>query len=154
MANEPGSLYNSGNLPILTDGQVTGNMSWPVDTQIAGGAAPQGAALNAFSASAGPFGIVAAAGATQGGATAIPSTIQRVMVTVTASTEGIILPTAATGRVRRVFVPGTVGVKIYPPLGASIDTGSANAPITLAAGKGIEFTASDTTHWKTSMKSA
>ena len=35
-----------------------------------------------------------------------------------------------------------------------IDAGASNASITLAAGKGIEFTATDTTHWKTSMKSA
>lgn len=153
MALSP-SGFNTIGLPLLSDAQVTSGMLVVVDTEIANGSAPQGAALTVNQISAGAFGTVAAAGATQGNATALPTTAQRILVTVTASTEGVILPTAATGKVRRIFVPGTVGAKIYPPVGGFIDAGSQNASITLAAGKGIEFTASDATHWKTSMKGA
>lgn len=154
MANAPTPGYNAQNLPFLADSQVAGNMTVAADTQTGGGSAPAGAALTVNQLSAGAFGVVAAAGATQGNATALPTNAQRVMVTVTASTEGVVLPTPATGKVRRIFVPGTVGVKIYPPLHCFIDAGASNAAVTLAAGKGIEFTASDATHWKTSMKGA
>lgn len=92
---------------------------------------------------------VAAAGASQGNATAISSTANNVKVTVTASTEGVKLPTAALGRQILVMVPGTVGVKVYPATGASIDAGSANASQTLAAGKSALFTAVSTTQWVT-----
>lgn len=154
MANEPGANFNTGSMPILTDAQVAGNMAAPFDTNVAGGSAPQGAALTVNQISGGAFGVVAAAGASQGTATALPTNAQRVLITVTASTEGVLLPTPSTGKVRRLFVPGTVGARIYPPLHCFIDAGASNASITLAAGKGIEFTGSDATHWKTSMKSA
>lgn len=153
MANSP-SGYNSVGLPILTDAQTAGGMFVVVDTELPGGSSPQGAAVSLNSISGGTFGVVAAFGATQGNATVIPALTQRVQVTVTASTEGVMLPVSSTGKVRRLFVPGTVGVKIYPPVGGAIDALSLNAALTLAAGKGIEFTGTDATHWRTSMKGA
>lgn len=92
---------------------------------------------------------LAAAGASQGNAASIASTANVVYVTVTASTQGVKLPTAALGRQIQVMVPGTVGVKVYPATGATIDTGSANAAQTLAAGKSTLFTATSTTAWRT-----
>jgi hypothetical protein len=146
--------YNTAGLPILADGALTGNMTVAADTQAAGGAAPQEIALTLNQMSAGAFGVVAAAGATQGGATALPLLAQNVMVTVTASTEGVILPAPTTGKVRRIFVPGTVGVKVYPPAHCFLDTGASNVAIVLAAGKGNIYIATDTTHWKTMVKGA
>jgi hypothetical protein len=153
MAKSPQG-YNSQGIVIATDAQVGGGFLVVADTELAGGSAPQALALSVNQLSAGAFGVVAAAGASQGTATALPTDAQRIQVTVTTSTEGIILPTPATGKVRRIFVPGTVGVKIYPALHNFIDAGASNASVTLAAGKGIEFTATDTTHWRTSMKGA
>lgn len=92
---------------------------------------------------------VAAAGASQGNATAIAATAAVVLVTVTASTEGVKLPTAVAGQQIQVMVPGTVGVKVYPAAGAAIDAGSSNAAQALAAGKSNIFTATSTTAWKT-----
>lgn len=95
--------------------------------------------------------VLAAAGATQGAAGAI--TKSRVIVTVTASTQGVKLPTAATGLEVRVMVPGTVGVKVYPAANAKIDTAATNTAQALVAGKANVFLARDTTRWVT-MKGA
>lgn len=89
--------------------------------------------------------IVAAAGATQGGATQI--TTSRVIVTVTASTEGVKLPTAATGKLVYINVGGTVGVKVYPFTNDKISTASTNVAVALAADKGNVYIAKDATTW-------
>ena len=146
--------YNTIGVPTVADGLVYGGSLILADTQAAGGSSPNVVALSINQISAGALAVIAAAGATQGGATAIPTGYQNIQVTVTASTEGIVLPACATGRVRRVFVPGTVGVKVYPALHNFIDTGASNAAVTLAAGKGSIFIGVDTTHWKTMVKGA
>src|SRR6185312_9584904 len=56
---------------------------------------------------------VAAAGASLGTATAIPITANTVVVTVTASTEGVKLPVASTGRSITILANPTVGNKVY-----------------------------------------
>lgn len=91
--------------------------------------------------------VLAAAGSTQLGAGAITSS--RVRVTVTASTQGVLLPVAATGLEVHVRVPGTVGVKVWPNANAKIDALSTNAAQALVAGKGTIYEAYDTTHWIT-----
>ncbi len=91
--------------------------------------------------------VVAAAGATQGTATAI--TTSRVIVTVTASAEGVKLPTAATGVEVRIHVPGTVGVSVYPFAGDKIDASSTNSAVVLAAGKATIYYARNTSQWVT-----
>lgn len=91
--------------------------------------------------------VLAAAGATQGTAGVI--TKSRVIVTVTASTEGVKLPVAATGLEVHVRVPGTVGVKVYPAANGKIDTAATNIAQALVAGKGSIFLARDTTRWVT-----
>lgn len=153
MATEPLG-FNTLGLPILADAALTGQVSVAADTQTAGGSAPQGIALTLNQMSAGAFGVVAAAGASQGTATALPTTAQNVQVTVTASTEGVLLPIPSTGKVRRIFVPGTVGVKVYPPLHCFLDAGASNAATLLAAGKGNIYIGTDATHWKTMVKGA
>lgn len=56
---------------------------------------------------------VAAAGATQGAATAIPATAATVNVTASASSEGVKLPVASTGRRITLIPPTTKGFKAY-----------------------------------------
>jgi hypothetical protein len=148
------SGYNTIGVPQVADGLVYGGSLVLADTQSPSGSSPQTVALTVNQIGGGALAVVAAAGATQGNATAFPVGYINVQVTVTASTEGVLLPAAATGRVRRVFVPGTVGVKVYPQLHQFIDTGASNASVTLAAGKGSMFIATDTTHWKTMIKGA
>lgn len=89
--------------------------------------------------------ILAAAGASQGTAAAI--TKSRVIVTVTASTQGVKLPTAATGKVVSVNVGGTVGVLVYPGTSDKISTASTNAAVLLAADKGNIYIAKDAVTW-------
>lgn len=88
---------------------------------------------------------IAAAGATQGGATAITSTV--VYVTATASTEGVSLPSG--GGVVYVFAPGTIGCKVYPPKSgnAKINTHATNAGTVLAAAHGAVFAQVSATLW-------
>lgn len=139
----PGQWTNGASL--LPVDQITGGMQLPVDTEFAGGASPQSAALTLEQASVGSFGILAAAGATQGNATAITKMLT--IVTVTASTEGVKLPLAATGLMRRIFCPGTVGVKVYPNTGDKISTAATNAAVALVADKSNLYIAKDATTW-------
>ncbi len=69
------------------------------------------------------------------------------VVTVTASTQGVKLPTAATGRIVRVAVGGTVGVKVYPFAGDKISTASTNVAVLLAADKTNVYLAKDAVTW-------
>jgi hypothetical protein len=89
--------------------------------------------------------ILAAAGATQGNAGVI--TKSTVIVTVTASTQGVKLPTAATGKRFQVFCPGTVGVKVYPNTNDKLSTAATNAAVLLVADKANTYVAKDATTW-------
>lgn len=86
------------NGPVV--GNVTGNLTGNVTGSISGGTVLTTA-------------TVAAAGATQGGATAIAAASFLVNVTATASSEGVKLPTAATGKNLTLLAPTTKGVKVY-----------------------------------------
>jgi hypothetical protein len=96
--------------------------------------------------------VLAAGGATQGNATAV--TGNRVVITVTASTEGVILKAIATGASTSLVVPGSIGSKIYPPVGGKIDATSTNGAITLAAGKGIRLMQRSATLFTVELKGA
>ena len=93
---------------------------------------------------------VAAAGASQGTATAMPATAFVVMVSATASTEGVKLPTAVTGKQYKVVASPTVGNKIYG--GAAGQLIGANTTATtaqvLAKNTSVLFIAYDATHWR------
>lgn len=90
--------------------------------------------------------IVAAAGATQGTATQI--TKSTVSVTVTASTQGVKLPTAATGKRVTVFAAASVGVKVYPATGDNLLGSATNAAVVLAAGKANIYQAVNASVWR------
>ena len=89
---------------------------------------------------------LAATGSTQGGAAAITGSV--VIVTVTASTQGVKLPTAAAGARVEVFASRTVGNKVYPFSGDVISGAATNASITLASNKGAIFQAVDAVTWR------
>lgn len=90
---------------------------------------------------------VAAAGTTQGTATAVTANV--VHVTSGAANSGIILP-AVTGPGRMVFVRNNSGnpIYIYPPSGATISTGGTNAgvlmPSSASSGSYILYSTSST----------
>lgn len=70
-----------------------------------------------------------------------------IITTAAANPSGSTLPTATVGRRVIVVNKGANPVNIYPASGASIDALSANAAISLAVGSGMEFNASSTTQW-------
>ncbi len=89
--------------------------------------------------------VLAAAGATQGNAAAITKAF--IIVTVSASTEGVKLPTASTGLTVKVACPGTKGVKVYPFAGDKISTAATNTAVALVADKTNIYWAKDATTW-------
>lgn len=89
---------------------------------------------------------VAAFGATQGTATLIPAGVD-IIVTVTASTEGVKLPVATTGRTLTIFADPAIGVKVYPNTNAKIEAAATNVAVALVKAKATRFYAKNTTQW-------
>lgn len=97
-----------------------------------------------------PFQALAAVGASQASASAI--TQGRVVVSCTASSQGVRLPTLASAGIGAVVegqIPGTRGVKIYPDANSLIDAAATNAALAVAAGKGVNFRRRTATQWIT-----
>lgn len=92
---------------------------------------------------------VAAAGATLGTATAIPATAREVVVTVTASTEGVKLPAAVTNTLIRVWASAAVGVKVYAAAaGQKIGAATtATTAVAVAKNTASSFLAISATNW-------
>jgi hypothetical protein len=67
--------------------------------------------------------------------------------TTVASSTGAILPVGVTPSEVSIFNHGASSLSIYPPTGGSIDAGTANASVSLAAGSGASFWASTPTNW-------
>ncbi len=156
VANTGNLTWNAAQTLSFTSGQT---MTFPgATTTLAGlGTAQSFTALQSLTAGAtitGPLKevvtVVAAAGATQGNATAIAAGVLIVNVTVTTSTEGVKLPTAATGRIVTLLTPTTKGYKVYG--GAAGQLINANTTATTAyavtTNKPVTFIAVDTTHWR------
>lgn len=93
---------------------------------------------------------VAAAGATQGTAAAIPATAVIVKVTTTTSTEGVQLPTAATGKTVTILPPTTIGIKVYGKAAGQLINANTTATTAYAitSGTPIAFYGVDATHWR------
>lgn len=89
---------------------------------------------------------LAAAGATQGNAAQITGSV--VIVTVTASTQGVKLPAAASGLFVRLHAQPDKGVKVYPATGDKIGSAATNAAVLVAANKGQLYQAVDATTWR------
>ena len=91
---------------------------------------------------------VKAAGATQGNATQIPGGALWAFVSVTASTEGVKLPSASTGATIWVFANQTVGNKVYPFLADVIGSAATNAAFALVKNTATLFVAQDSVRWR------
>lgn len=96
------------------------------------------------------FAIVAAAGSTQGTATAIGTTAQTVSVTATLSSEGVKLPTAVTGKSLTLLPPTTKGVKVYGGAAGQLINAATTATtaFAMASAQPATFYAVDATHWR------
>ena len=89
---------------------------------------------------------VSAAGATQGTATALTSSIN--IVTTVAASTGVSLPTPSQGGVEITVVNnGANTLNVYPASGGTIESLAVNVPITLSAGARATYIASSTTQW-------
>jgi hypothetical protein len=78
-----------------------------------------------------------AAGTTQ--ATATPLTAEWNEITTTAANSGVILDAFGIGLNSLVFNEGVSTLKIYPPVGCSIDALGANNPYSLGSGASRDF---------------
>ncbi len=71
-------------------------------------------------------------------------------ITTVASSTGVVLPAPKQpGTSITIANQGLNALAVYPQLGGSIDNGSTNAAVTLAAGKAATFEASSLTNWYT-----
>lgn len=132
-------------VPVLAAGELTGDERLNIDTYLDSGAYPQQAAVSLADLLAGQE-ILAAAGSTQLGASLISKAIT--MVSVTASTEGVRLPAAATGLKYLVMAPTAKGVKVYPATGDNIGATGTNSAVALVLNKSSLFIAENTSHWR------
>jgi predicted RecA/RadA family phage recombinase len=67
--------------------------------------------------------------------------------TTVASSTGAILPVGSLPSEVTIFNDGASALTIYPPTGGSIDSGTANASVSLVAGSGATFWASTPSNW-------
>ena len=73
-----------------------------------------------------------------------------VITTAAANPSGVTLPTATAGRRVTIVNRGANPVNVYPATGANIDTGAANAAVSLPVGGYIEFMGESATAWESS----
>ncbi len=116
---------------------------------VVGGTTPAAATVTDFTTN----GVVtetaqtlAAAGATQGTATLITKSV--VIVTVTASTEGVKLPASPTGKRVAVLADPAVGVKVYPNAGCQIEGIATNTAQALVKAKANIYYGVSATKWR------
>ena len=88
---------------------------------------------------------VSAAGNSQGTATALSSDYN--IVTSVSAGQGVILPATTVGRRIIVINKGANTLTVYPAVSSTIDSLSVNAGISIPVNGGIEFNASSTTQW-------
>ncbi len=140
----------------LVDGSVINTMMDDINNLNGNGTAGPVTATTLSSTTSQTFGgtlsitpqILAAAGSTQGGATAITSQKAVVTAATTVSTKGVRLPAAATGLEVEVANAATFGFKVYPATGGKIGAASTNAAdTTLAINKANRYIAVNTTFW-------
>jgi hypothetical protein len=67
--------------------------------------------------------------------------------TTVASGTGAILPAGKTPSEVRVFNDSANPLRVYPPVGGTINAGTVNLPISLAAGNGLTYWASSLWNW-------
>ena len=87
-----------------------------------------------------------ATGSSQATAFLLTNNTQHEFTTV-APLTGAILPVGVTPSEVSVYNDGASSLSIYPPPGGSIDAGTANVSVSLAAGSGATFWASTRSNW-------
>jgi hypothetical protein len=95
---------------------------------------------------------VAAAGTTQGAATAITKSISVVSSGTGGSATGVILPVPANSTESQEHVicnDTAIAISVYPNSGGSIDALSTNAAFSLPVGTKLSFFSTSTTKWRT-----
>jgi len=70
-----------------------------------------------------------------------------VITTTSNNPSGVTLPTATTGRRVIIVNKGTNPISVYPATGGQIDTQGTNTALIVAVGNFVEFNASSTTQW-------
>jgi hypothetical protein len=91
---------------------------------------------------------IAAAGNSQGTATAVAASIHA--VTAADGVKGVILPTAVLGmRIRLINTSTSAVLKVYPATGGQINALGANAAFSVGPDREATFTATSTTLWYT-----
>jgi hypothetical protein len=91
---------------------------------------------------------VAAAGSTQGTATALTKEIN-VISTVTSGANGVVLPTAVAGMVLIVNNTSANTLNVYPASGGVINSGSTNAAYSHVSNASLQYYATSSTQWYT-----
>ena len=91
---------------------------------------------------------VAAAGTTQGGATAL-TTSYNVVTSSGASALGVVLPTATAGLIVVVVNKATNTLNVYPAGSAAIDGAGASTAVSLVVGATVTYEAASGTQWYT-----
>ena len=90
---------------------------------------------------------VAAAGNDQSGATALTKTMNIVTSATATSADGVKLPDTAAGLMIEILNDTSVTIDIFPASGESIDSGSANAAVSLASGHSLRLVGVSATKW-------
>ena len=90
---------------------------------------------------------IVAAGTTQSGATLLTSEIN--VIATVPSNSGVLLPVTTGGLRITVVNASATAVNVYPNTSASINSGSANAAYSLAAGSRLDYTSVSATKWYT-----
>ena len=110
-------------------------------------AASTGALVYAMAAGRVNLAALSAAGTTQATGTAITAQVNT--FTTVAAGAGATLPSsAAIGSEVVIFNRGANALLVYPPSGGSIESGAANAAVSVAAGGTARFTRETTTQWR------
>ncbi len=128
----------SSNVPSDPDGNSTGLIALELGTD--GNSVLCGPVTRTFAAG------VAAAGNSQGTATALTTHISE--VTGSDGTKGVVLPASVAGL--EIAVINTVAgsaLKVYPPSGSQIDALGANAALSLAGAKSVILRCTTSTQW-------
>lgn len=90
---------------------------------------------------------VTAAGTDQGTATALTKYYNIVDAGTAATADGVKLPTAVANKVVVIVNATTFALDVFPDTSDTIDSGSANAAITMAAGTTRHFVADGAVNW-------
>jgi hypothetical protein len=95
-----------------------------------------------------PFVIngLAATGTTQATAFLLSNITYHEFTTV-AIGSGAILPTPSIPSEVTIYNDGANALLVYPSVGGTLNNGSVNAPVSLAAGTGVQYWASSSTNW-------